>query len=53
MALAHVVSDETEAAYRSGDLFEKLRKLMALWAEHCDMVKRASANVTPITKTAG
>ena len=52
MALAHVVSDETEAAYRRGDLFEKRRKLMALWAEHCDMVKRAGAKVTPIRKTA-
>lgn len=32
MALAHVVSDKTEAAYRRGDLFEKRRELMASWA---------------------
>lgn len=32
MALAHVVSDKTEAAYRRGDLFEKRRVLMNDWA---------------------
>ena len=32
MALAHVVGDKVEAAYRRGDLFEKRRKLMAEWA---------------------
>ena len=36
MALAHVVSDQTEAAYRRGDLFEKRRLLMIEWARHCD-----------------
>jgi len=25
----------SEAAYRRGDLFEKRRRLMALWAEYC------------------
>jgi integrase len=33
MALAHVVEDETEAAYRRGDLFDKRRRLMGAWAE--------------------
>jgi integrase len=32
MALAHVISDATEAAYRRGDLLEKRRALMADWA---------------------
>jgi integrase len=32
MALAHVVSNATEAAYRRGDLLEKRRALMADWA---------------------
>ena len=32
MALAHAVSDKTEAAYRRGDLFAKRRGLMADWA---------------------
>jgi integrase len=31
-ALAHVVGDKVEAAYRRGDLFEKRRGLMAQWA---------------------
>ncbi len=39
MALAHTVSDATEAAYRRGDLFEKRRRLMAEWAKHCDNIK--------------
>jgi hypothetical protein len=30
-----MVGDKTEAAYRRGDLFEKRRRLMADWAEHC------------------
>jgi integrase len=34
-ALAHVLSDKTEAAYRRGDLFEKRRRLMAEWARYC------------------
>lgn len=32
MALAHVVDNKTEAAYRRGDLLEKRRQLMATWA---------------------
>ncbi len=49
-ALAHVVSDKTEAAYRRGDLFDKRRKLMQDWADYCDTVKteRTPATVTPI-----
>ena len=30
-ALAHMVKDKTEAAYRRGDLFEKRRELMSRW----------------------
>ncbi len=33
-ALAHIVRDKTEAAYRRGDLFEKRRQLMASWAAY-------------------
>jgi integrase len=33
MALAHVVGDKVEAAYRRGDLFEKRRLMMADWAK--------------------
>lgn len=34
-ALAHVVGDRVEAAYRRGDLFEKRRRLMASWGAYC------------------
>jgi integrase len=34
-ALAHVVADKVEAAYRRGDLFQKRRRLMADWARYC------------------
>lgn len=36
MALGHVIGDQTEAAYRRGDLFEKRRRLMNEWARYCD-----------------
>lgn len=32
MALAHAIGNETEAAYRRGDLFEKRREMMCYWA---------------------
>lgn len=35
-ALAHLVGDETERAYRRGDALEKRRALMAAWAEFLD-----------------
>jgi integrase len=35
MALAHVVPDKVEAAYRRGDLFEKRRQLAEAWARFC------------------
>jgi integrase len=34
-ALAHVIENKSEAAYRRGDLFEKRRKLMEAWASYC------------------
>ena len=49
MALAHVIENKVEAAYRRGDLFEKRRPLMEAWAEYC--AKPASATgdkVVPI-----
>ena len=33
-ALAHIVGDETERAYRRGDALEKRRKLMDAWASY-------------------
>jgi integrase len=46
MALAHTIGDETEAAYRRGDLFDKRRRLMAEWAKHCDNTRNATAVVS-------
>jgi integrase len=34
-ALAHVIENKAEAAYRRGDLFEKRLKLMEAWAVFC------------------
>jgi len=34
-ALAHVVADKVEAAYRRADLFERRRKLMDAWGRFC------------------
>jgi integrase len=38
-ALAHVIENKAEAAYRRGDLFEKRRKLMDAWAAYCGTPK--------------
>lgn len=38
-ALAHVVGDATERAYRRGDALEKRRALMAAWAAFCEPTK--------------
>ncbi len=35
MALAHVLPNKTEAAYRRGDSLEKRRVMMDAWANHC------------------
>lgn len=35
MALAHRLGNSVEQAYARGDLFQRRRKLMAAWAEHC------------------
>jgi integrase len=34
-ALAHVIENKAEAAYRRGDLFDKRRNLMEAWAAYC------------------
>lgn len=42
VALAHVVGDQTERAYRRGDALEKRRGLMLAWGEFCE--RKAKAN---------
>jgi integrase len=39
-ALAHVVGDKVEAAYRRGDLFAKRREMMDAWAKFCTAPKK-------------
>ena len=48
MALAHVVGDKVEAAYRRGDLFEKRRALMRDWAKFCATPPADGAQVLPM-----
>lgn len=43
MALAHIVRDKVEAAYRRGDLFERRRTMMNDWAEFCAGASRAKS----------
>jgi integrase len=47
MALAHVVGNKVEAAYRRGDLFQKRRQLAEAWATFCDL-PAASGEVVPL-----
>ncbi len=44
MALAHTLDSKVEAAYRRGDLLEKRRELMELWAEHAAGASASSGN---------
>ena len=51
-ALAHTVSDRVEAAYRRGDLFEKRRKLMQLWATACGSLEKSGEVLEFASQTA-
>jgi integrase len=46
-ALAHVIGDKAEQAYRRSDALEKRRKLMEAWAAYCEL---ATGNVVQIGK---
>ena len=35
-ALAHILANKTEAAYRRGNLLEKRRVMMVEWADYCE-----------------
>lgn len=47
MALAHALEDETEAAYRRGEMFDKRRRLMAAWAGYATSKLTAEASAAP------
>ena len=45
-ALAHVIGDKAEQAYRRSDALEKRRKLMEAWTSYCEPKK--AGNVVQI-----
>jgi integrase len=49
-ALAHIIGDKVEQAYRRGDLFDKRRRLMQQWATFCTTApaQEQQRNVTPL-----
>ncbi len=49
-ALAHVLRDKTEAAYKRTDLFTQRARLMEDWAKFCATAS-PQANVTPIRRS--
>lgn len=48
MALAHVIENKVEAAYRRGDLFAKRTRMMQQWAQYLDQ-KHADAKIVRLT----
>ncbi|MGE9010589.1 tyrosine-type recombinase/integrase [Leptospira interrogans] len=49
-ALAHVIGDKAEQAYRRSDALEKRRKLMEAWAQYCE--PKIGTNIVRMLKTA-
>src|SRR5262249_50660863 len=50
-ALAHVVGDDTERAYRRGDALEKRRRLMEAWAAYCCRPATHNDNVVRLSRS--
>jgi integrase len=48
MALAHIIKDKSEAAYRRGDALEKRRRLMDEWAKYCSSPAQLSGDVVAL-----
>ena len=48
MALAHVIGDKVEAAYRRGDLFQKRAALMTEWGKYCTAAPVKEGEVVPL-----
>ena len=49
-ALAHIIGDAAERAYRRGDALEKRRAMMEAWAQWCEP---KSANVLALAEPGG
>lgn len=52
MALAHVIGNKVEAAYRRGDLFEKRRRLMGEWGRYCAQTSAVGSAIAQIRSAA-
>jgi integrase len=52
MALAHVVGDRVEAAYRRGDLLAKRKQLAEAWSRFCTSPPVTGATVLPMRRGA-
>lgn len=52
MALAHVVGNKVEAAYRRGDLLEKRRNLMDAWTKFVTSPVPVTGEVVPLRRNA-
>jgi integrase len=50
-ALAHIIGDKAEQAYRRGDALEKRRKLVEAWGAYCEV--NADATVISIAGRGG
>ena len=50
-ALAHVIGDQAEQAYRRGDALERRRALMEAWASYCEPA--SGSNVVPLSRAGG
>jgi integrase len=50
MALAHAIGNDTEAAYRRGDLFDKRRNLMQEWAAFITTAPSKGDNVSTLKR---
>ena len=50
-ALAHVIGDKAEQAYRRSDALEKRRKLMEAWANYCEL--GLGGNIIPLVARDG
>ncbi|MBB0022948.1 site-specific integrase [Ralstonia pickettii] len=47
-ALAHAIQNESEAAYRRGDMLERRRKMMSDWARFCSGETAAIISISPM-----
>ena len=49
-ALAHVIGDKTEKAYKRGDVLERRRQLMDMWSRYCVDGASSTAKILPMAR---